>query len=342
MTVGRGRARAGIREVAAAAGVSDSTVSNVINNPQIVSARTRQRVEAAMEQTGFVRNRAASQLRGAPSSVVGCVVLDSANTFFAEVARGIEDRLAEAGCMQTVCSTDLHVSREHVYLQMLEEQGVRGIIVDPVNPELDELVALSRRGTPVVLLDRPRGAADLCGATVDHIRGGQLATEHLLSLGHRRIVLLRGAITVSTISDRGEGARRACLEMGLDPADTLVGLRLSPLAVIDGADAAVDHILAIRPTPTAILCCNDSTAVGVLRGLRRSGVRVPDEMSVVGYDDVSFASELSPALTTVRQPTYALGRAAAELLLAEDEPAHAHEELVFAPKLIVRDSTAHA
>lgn len=145
--------RASIRQVAQAAGVSMSTVSNVLNNPHVVLAETRRRVEDAMLAVGYVRNGAARQLRGAPSTVVGCVLLDSANPFFAEVARGMEDRLAEAGCMAIVCSTDVRVERETQYLHMLEELGVRGVLLAPVSSRLDTAVAVAGRGTPVVLVD---------------------------------------------------------------------------------------------------------------------------------------------------------------------------------------------
>lgn len=332
--------RAGIREVAAAAGVSESTVSNVLNNPQVVKPETRERVEQAFTQVGFVRNRAAGQLRGAPSAVVGCVLLDAANTFYAEVARGVENRLTEAGCLHLLCSTDVNADRERRYLRMLEEQGVRAVIVNPVVQELDELVALTRRGTPVVLLDHPQSGADLCAVTVDNVAGGQLAAEHLLNLGHRRIVFLRPSVLVSTIRQRREGAELACVSAGTDPRRVLVDVRVPPARVDAVDDAVIAHILAIRPQPTAVLCFNDFVAVSLLRGLRRRGLAVPQDMSVVGYDDVHFASELFPALTTVRQPTYDLGRSAAELALSEHEPRHSHRELVFRLQLMSRESTA--
>ncbi len=322
------------------AGVSTSTVSNVLNNPDVVSSATRHRVEEAMVQVGYVRNSAARQLRGAPSVIVGCVLLDSANPFFAEVARGMEDRLAEAGCMPIVCSTDIRLGREARYLRMLEELGVRGVLLSPVGSRLDAAVELARRGTPVVLVDHPRAGLPLCAAAVDNMRGGELAVEHLLARGHRRIAFIRCAAEVRTVDDRGEGIRHALRTAGLDIARTLVEVRTPQPAGLDEADRAVDAVLAAVPRPTAIICFNDMAAVGVMRGLRRHSVVVPDEISIVGYDNVIFASQLSPALTTVRQPTHRLGRAAAELLLAEAEPGHRHREIRFTPELVVRASTA--
>lgn len=331
--------RASIRQVAAAAGVSTSTVSNVLNNPDLVSAGTRRRVEDAMAEVGYVRNSAARQLRGAPSAVVGCVLLDSANPFFAEVARGMEDRLAEAGCMPIVCSTDVSLAREERYLRSLEELGVRGVLVSPVGSRLDGAVGLARRGTPVVLVDHPRAGAPVCAVAVDGVRGGELAAGHLVSRGHGRIAFIRCAADLRTVDDRAEGIRRGLRTAGLAVSRALVEVRAPQPAGPDEADAAVDEVLAATPRPTAIICFNDMAAVGVLRGLRRHGLAVPEDVSLVGYDDVVFASQLSPALTTVRQPTHQLGRAAAELLLAEAEPGHRHQEIRFTPELVVRAST---
>jgi len=331
--------RSGMRQVAAAAGVSVSTVSNVLNNPDRVATDTRRRVEDAMDRVGFVRNRAARQLRGMPSAVVGCVLLDSANLFFAETARGIEDRLAEAGCMLVVCSTDVRAERERDYLRMLEEHGVRGILVSPVSTRLDELTRLGQRGTPVVLLDHPQAGLDLCAASVDNVRGGQLAVEHLLSLGHRRIADVRAAFDVRSLADRGRGAVDGVVAAGLDPAEVLTTVRVAAPTSDRSVAEAVDRVLALDPRPTAVLCFNDDTALRVVRALHQRGIGVPDGMSVIGYDDVRFAAELAPPLTTIRQPTYRLGRAAAELLLAEADGGHLHQEVLFRPELIVRGST---
>jgi LacI family transcriptional regulator len=317
-----------------------STVSNVLNNPRVVSEPTRNRVENAMVTVGYVRNNAARQLRGAPSMTAGCVLLDGANPFFAEVARGMEDRLAEAGCMLVVCSTDVRAERETRYLHMLEELGVRGIMLSPVDSDLDAAVALVRRGTPVVLVDHPRGRMPLCAAAVDDVRGGELAAEHLVGLGHRRIALLRPEVDVRSVVDRAAGLRRGLVAARLDVSAALVEVAVPPPASVAEAETAVTRVLAATPRPTAVVCFNDMAAVGVMRGLRAAGVAVPERMSVVGYDDLVFVGQLSPPLTTIRQPTYELGRAAAELLLAEGRPGHRHRESRFTPELVARRSTA--
>jgi DNA-binding LacI/PurR family transcriptional regulator len=333
--------RAGMREVARLAGVSVSTVANVLSRPSIVAPATRHRVEQAIRGVGYVRNGPARQLRGLPSPIVGSIILDLANPFYAEVNRGIEDRLTEAGCLVLACSTDLRAAKEKQILGLLEEQAVRGIIISPVGPDLVPLLELSRRGTPVVLIDHPRGRLDLCAVAVDDLLGGQLAGEHLVSLGHRRIAYLRGTVDAATVGQRREGVRRALAAAGLDPARALldIGTPIHPPPLVDAGAAAVTQILAATPRPTAVVCLNDSAALGVLRGLAAAGLRVPADISVMGYDDLQFAARLAPALTTVDQPTYLLGHAAADLLLDEARPEHVHRETRFQPALVVRDST---
>jgi LacI family transcriptional regulator len=331
-----------MREVARAAGVSVSTVANVLSRPAIVAPETRRRVEEAIEGVGYVPNGPARQLRGLPSPIVGSVILDLANPFYAELNRGIEDRLAEEGCLILACSTDLRPAKEKQLLNLLQGQAVRGIIISPVGSDLAPVLQLSRRGTPVVLIDHPRGPLDLCAVTVDDVLGGQLAAEHLVSLGHRRIAYLGAAVNPAPVAGRRKGVRLALAATGLDPDQALldIRMRLRPPPLVDAAAAAVEQILAAIPPPTAVVCVNDMAALGLLDGLHAAGVRVPADISVVGYDDLPFARLLDPPLTTVNQPKYQLGHTAAELLLDEARPDHAHREIQFQPSLVVRSSTA--
>ncbi|WP_220131186.1 LacI family DNA-binding transcriptional regulator [Streptomyces sp. PT12] len=331
--------RAGIRQVAELAGVSMSTVSNVLNNPQLVASATRGRVRDAMERVGYVRNGAARRLRGAPSPVVGCVLLDTSNAHFAAVARGIEDRLAEDGCLLVQCSTDMRGEREARYLRLLEEQGVRGVIISPVAASLPELVRLGQRGTPVVLLDHPGDGAELCAVTVDDAAGGALAARHLLAAGQREVAFVRCGPPLRSLAERLAGVRAAFAEAGLDPGARVTEIAVRATTAAGVAAEAIPRILALTPRPDAVICGNDAAALGVYRGLREHGVAVPDDIGVVGYDDVDFAAELSPALTTVRQPAYDVGRAAADLLLRSPGGGHRHERVSFAPALVERGST---
>jgi LacI family transcriptional regulator len=221
---------------------------------------------------------------------------------------------------------------------------VRGVIISPIGPDHTVLLEMSQRGTPVVLVDHPRERLDLCAVAVDDVLGGRLAAEHLISLGHRRIVYLGGTFEPGTVIRRREGVHQAVCAAGLDPGEVIVDLRvpIHPPPLVEAAAAAVEQILAAEPLPTAVLCLNDTAALGVLHGLHVAGVRVPDDISVVGYDDLPFTAGLAPALTTVNQPKYQLGRAAADLLLDEAKPGHAHREIRFRPTLVIRSSTGPA
>ncbi len=339
---GAGRpARGGMRQVAQLAGVSVSTVANVLNNPGLVAEDTRQRVLEVMARVGFVRSGPARQLRGLPSRLVGVVTLDQGNPFYAALNRGIEDGLADAGCVTLTCSTDVRADKETSLLRILEEQAVRGILITPTSHNLTAILQVSGRGTPVVLVDGPNGCHATCAVTIDHRRGGELVGAHLVALGHRRLAYVRTASDPVPATDRLDGFHAALRAGGLDPATAVVDVRISPASrLVEDADLIVDELLDRPDPPTAIACVNDLAALGVMRGLARRGRRVPDDVSVVGYDDLDFAALLHPALTSVRTPVRELGRVAAQMLLDEGGDGHRHTEVRFAPALAVRDSSA--
>jgi LacI family transcriptional regulator len=355
---------AGMKDVASLAGVAVGTVSNVLNHPDLVRPLTRARVEAAMEELGFIPNGSARQLRAGRSRCLGLVVLDVTNPFFTEVARGVEDYAQAAGYAVILCNSDEADDKERRYLRVLEEQRVRGILITPVHGRAPELRRIRDRGTPVVLLDRP-GSAGQCSVAVDDRRGGEIAVSHLLDLGHRRIALVNGPLAIRQCADRRRGALRAVERAGLDPAAVLTEVTVPAMNARAGAVAA-DELLGpglastglastglastglastgLAPAgrkPTAVFCTNDMLALGLLRRLGQAGVGVPGDLAVVGYDDIEFAADAAVPLTSVRQPKYQLGRAAAELLLDEaDRPEeHEHRRFVFKPELVARASS---
>ena len=331
--------RVTIREVANLAQVSLGTVSNVLNNPTVVAPTTRKRVLDAIDSTRFVRNTAAHQLRAGKSRTIGVVLLDIANPFFTEIVRGAEHVLREQDYVLMLCSTDESAKREQRYFRVLEEHRVDGILVCPVDSDLESAVALVARGIPTVLLDRDGSSHGLCSAAVDDIRGAELAADHLFDLGHQAIALVNGPATIRQCIDRKEGARRSVKRARCYRSASLQEIVVGALT-IDQGEGAVAALLAAEPRPSAVMCANDLLAFGVLRGLAAAGVGVPEEMAVVGYDDVVFASMLSPSLSSVRQPKYELGVAAAELLLEEVTGApHEHRAIRFEPELVVRASS---
>ncbi|MDD7939076.1 LacI family DNA-binding transcriptional regulator [Actinomycetospora lutea] len=330
-----------MKEVAAHAGVSLGTVSNVLNRPERVAAATRSRVEAAITALGFVRNESARHLRSGRSRTLAFVVLDAANPFFTDVAAGVQ-RSADAADLATyLCDCGGDPDRQARYLDLLAEQRVQGVLVTPVDPTDPRLEQLPRRGTPVVLVDRGAGPTH-CSVTVDDVTGGALAVDHLLELGHERIAVVGGPTSLGQVADRITGARSALERVGRDPAD-LVVVETTGLTVAEGRRAG-DRLAGLpsRRRPTAVFCANDLLALGLLQRSVGRGLRVPHDLAIVGYDDIEFAEAAAVPLTSVAQPRELLGRTAVDLLLAEvgAGPEHEHRRVVFAPELVVRSSTA--
>jgi LacI family transcriptional regulator len=331
---------ADIRRVAELAGVSLGTVSNVLNRPHLVSAHTRLRVEQAIIETGFVRNGSARQLRAGHSPLIGLMVLDVSNPFFTEVARGVEDAANAAGSIVILCNSDDSLAKEQRYLQLLEEQRVQGILITPVSSSAASVQHLRRRGIAVVLLDHPGRSPDICSVAVDNVLGGELAAMHLLAQGHRRIGFLHGPPTIRQIAERQHGVLRAVRRFGLSPQTALLNITLPGQNTLEG-EAGVSLLLASEPRPTGVVCANDLLALGLMRGLAKQGIRIPQDVAVVGYDDVDFANVLSPPLTTIRQPKYESGYKAMQLLLEETQHSHqhTHQQVMFQPELLVRESS---
>jgi LacI family transcriptional regulator, galactose operon repressor len=329
-----------VKDVAARAGVSLGTVSNVLNRPERVSAGTRQRVEQAMAELGFVRNEFARQLRMGTSSTLAYVMLDATNPFFTDVAQGIEDAAMADELSLFICNSAGTEVREQAHLEHLQQQRVQGILITPVDPESDFLAAVVRRGTPLVIVDRTRGADAFCTVAVDDVLGGRLAVEHLVELGHERVAFVGGPTTIGQVRDRLEGARAAWAEAGRDP-EGLVHLTTQALTVAEGREAG-DRLAGHprRRRPTAAFCANDLLALGLLQQTIGSGGEVPADLAIVGYDDIDFAAAAAVPLSSVRQPRQELGARAAELVLDEaTDPDHRHQQVVFQPELVVRAST---
>jgi LacI family transcriptional regulator len=329
-----------IREVAETANVSLGTVSNVLNRPHLVAEDTLARVVKVIEQLGFVRSSAAHQMRGGNSRCFGAVVLDAASTSATETIRGLADAVHEQGCAVVVCSTDGSPEREARYLRLLEEQRVQGIVITPATRNVSHLYTLRDRGTVVVLLDRNGQNGELCSVSVDHAGGGELTARHLFDLGHTRIAFINGPLHLAQCQARRRGMRRAARMAGLDADESVLEYTIDPLTAFGQVEPIVDSFLELDERPTAAVCVNDQVALTVLRFLAERGIRVPRDISVVGYDDVEFAAMLSPSLTSIRLPKYELGRAAAELLIAETaDPHHRHTDICFDAELIARQST---
>lgn len=335
-----------MRDVAARAQVSVGTVSNVLNNPDRVVPETRDRVEAAMRFLDFVPSRAAGQLRSRRSELIGVVIPDVGNPFWASVLRGIETVADGSGLSMVVGSTHQDPDRQLHLLRVMESQGVDGLVIAPVADPGDGWATTQKRRFGVVALER-QAASEGAWVSLDNVEGGRLAMAHLLDQGHTRIALVNGPSSVSWCAERREGAARAVLQSGLDPARVLVDVNVDDLTVEQGAAAVRPLFRHARAVPgdqrvSAVMCVNDLLALGALLAMREQGIRVPDDIALVGYDDADFGPALDPPLTTVRQPGFEMGAAAARLLLV-GTPGHAPGDHVeFQPELIVRRSSVRA
>jgi Transcriptional regulators len=327
-----------VREVAALAGVSVGTVSNVLNRPQKVAEATVDRVRAAIDELGFVRNDAARQLRAGRSRAIGLVILDVANPFFADMARGAEDAAAAAGLSIILGNSDEKAEREATYLDLFEEQRMHGVLISPFGEITDRLAALRARGIPSVLVDRTSVDRSFSSVSVDDVEGGRLAAAHLLEQGRRRLAFVGGPMQIRQVSDRLRGARSA-VECVSDASLELIGI--DALTVAQG-HAAGGRIASRRSPerPDALFAANDLVAMGLLQALMNGGIAVPRDVAIIGYDDIAFASAAVVPLSSIRQPSALIGRTAVEILLDEAQNSElAPRHVVFQPELVEREST---
>ncbi len=327
------------RDIAAAAGVSQATVSNVLNRPEIVAEETRERVHAAIRQMNFVVNDSARTLRAGRSRTIGVIALDLTNPFWGEVTRGVSDAAAARGYTVLLGSSGETAAGEENLLRTFEEHRVNGVLVSAVDMQSAAIHSLNRHGITVVLLDEPDITGRYSSVSLDQAAGARLIGEHLLTEGHRRIGFLNVSHEIWWSRERLRGLREAVLAASQDPREVIIELTIATMTA-QAAEPAVSELLSRAPDVTAVVCVNDMAALGVLKRLRDLRLAVPGDMSVVGFDDSYFAALLSPALTTVRQQPYLLGKTAAGLII-DHNPAKPTETVVYQPKLVVRESTCH-
>ncbi|AIY02697.1 Transcriptional regulator, LacI family [Arthrobacter sp. PAMC 25486] len=331
---------ASIKDVANHAGVAVGTVSNVLNYPERVASKTRDRVQTSIAELGFVRNDVARQLRAGHSRTIGLVVLDIGNPFFSSVARAAEDAAAEGGSAVVLGNSGHDARRELHYIDLFEEQRVQGVLISPVTENSKRLAALTARGTKVVLVDSPSSEGEFSSVSVDDVSGGYMATKHLLDIGRRKIAFVAGPQQFHQVTDRLSGAMRAVTEV---PGATLEVLQAADLTVLAGrgiGDSLVERERSLLPD--GLFCANDLLALGVMQSLTvLHTLRIPQDVALVGYDDIDFAASAVVPLSSIRQPTALIGRTAVELLTEQlGDPSAPPRSIVFKPELVIRESTA--
>ncbi len=328
-----------IREVAARAGVSTMTVSRVINKSGYVSPETRGRVEATIAKMGYVPNTLARSLRFKQTKTIALVLSDITNPFFTTIARGTEDIANRNGFNVIFCNTDESEDKQAEYLTILVQKQEDGVLLVPAASTEEPVAFLRSRGVPVVVLDRSVPECRNDGVRGDSEQGAYDLVRLLLDLGHRRIAILSGPPEVSTAADRVAGYRRALAEAGLDGDPALI---LHGIFRQEGGHQMTQQALALTPRPTALFAANNFIAIGAYRALQEAGLRVPEEMALVAFDDLPPAFVLEPFLTVASQPAYEMGQRATELLLARLAARTAAEdcqEIVLPVEIIVRRSS---
>ncbi len=325
-----------VRDVAREAGVSPATVSNVLNYPHRVKPAKLAAVQDAIQKLDYVPSESARHLRSGRSHTIGLLLLDAWNPSFGDMARGVEDVLTQDNWTLIIGNSDRSVEREKTYLSVFEERQVAGIIFVPKDPSKFTNGNVLVSPVPVVAMDATFPQDAIPSVSIDDVAGGESAMQHLLDLGHRDVVFIGDPAEADPIQDRLDGVKRAINSGGAGINFEVVK---SPLSIEGGVQAA-EGLLKRKELPTAIIAAIDLIALGAIQKFQNVGVKIPEQLSICGYDDMSFSSRLAPPLTTVHRPHYDMGRVAAQLLTAvinDPDSQTASQRLV--PSLAIRSST---
>jgi LacI family transcriptional regulator len=323
-------------DVAREAGVSLMTVSRAINGKDGVSDTTRERIQTIIDRLGYRPSEIARSLVTDRTGTIGLVVIDNSNPFFSEVARGVEHEAYARGYNVFLCNTEEDIEREQTILRSLEEKRVDGIIL--CSPRLDEnaLCYALKRHSAVVLINRRVDEPRFGMLAMNDERGGQMAAAHLLSRGHRAIGFLTGPERSYSGQMRAKGYRSTLIEAGITPCSKW---ERHCLPVVESGREAAYDLLSSQPEISALFCYNDLSAVGALQACADLGRHVPDDLAIVGFDDIALASLVTPPLTTCRIPMYDLGNQAMRLLLEYIKGCGGNcTDIVIEPELIIRES----
>jgi LacI family transcriptional regulator len=330
-----------IKDVARRANVSISTVSHVVNSTRFVSNSARMQVEAAIRDLDYVPSAVARSLKSNSTKTLGMLIPNCTNPYFAEIVRSVEDHCFGAGYTLILCNTDDEPRRQNVYLQVLSEKRIDGLIIISTGNDKELLSLVDGLTIPTVLLDREisHGQCDLVETA--HMQGAMMATEHLLSLGHRRIACIGGPADLNSSAQRIQGWLKALQAAGL--AEDASELVWNSNFTSQGGFDTMKKVLASALKPTAVFVCNDLMGIGALSAAHEVGVQIPRDLSVVGFDDIELAHFTSPPLTTVAQPKQKMGVMAVDMLLERiQSKREGSKQVLLQPTLVVRASSGVA
>jgi len=325
-----------IYDVAEEANVSIATVSKVINNKGRISESTRKRVLEVMKKLDYHPSFVASALTGKRTETLGLLIPDISNPFFSEISRTIEDRAYEQGKSVIMCNTDNNYEKEAMYVELLQRKEIDGLIITSGFQNKQLLQQLIQNDLPVVMLAHDDPSLDISVVSVDDFKGGFIATWHLLSKGHQNIAIIAEKVRSSKM--RIYGYQEAHDSENVEVNESNI---LKVTASITNGQKVTKKLLERDTPPTAIFACNDLIAIGVLKAARDKGLSIPEDLSVVGFDNTILATTTVPALTTVAQPINEMGRKIVDIVIQKIEKVNEVEERVlFLPELIERGTTA--
>lgn len=327
-----------IKDIAEAAGVSHSTVSRALSDSPLVKEETKERIRRLAEEMEYFPSAIARSLVTKRTYTLGLVVTTIADPFVAEVARGIEEVALDNNYSILLCQSQAEPHREMAAVRVLREKRVDAIIITASRVGNLYISLLEKVGVPIVLINNQQSESYVYSIATDNVQGGELAVRYLLDLGHRRIGYIAGPEGVSSSADRLKGCKKAIQERGLEMDPALIA---PGNGKTEGGREGARYILSQPNPPTAIFCYNDMTAIGAIHAAKEMGYRVPEDVSIMGYDDIALAAYVDPPLTTIAQQKYEMGHRAAKMALALIEGRKIRAKDVLLPgRLVVRSSCA--
>lgn len=326
-----------IKDVAKHAGVSSATVSRVLTGKDVVKESTRAKVLKAVEVLDYRPSRVARSLRVMSSQIIGLIISDIQNPFFTSLVRAVEDIAQANNYALLLCNSDENLDKETLYIDLMLAEQVAGVIITPTDEQNNPCQRLLDASVPLVSIDRRVFGCNIDTVLVDNIRGAYELTEHLINCGHKRIGAVLGSTHITTGRERLEGYRKALQAHNIPFSPELV---LVGMPKIDVGKRLTRDLLDLQTPPTAIFTGNNLLSIGALTIINERSLNIPDEIAVVGFDNPEWTELIKPRLTVVAQPTYELGRKAAELILKRiAEPDRPAEIIILDPEIMIRDST---
>lgn len=327
-----------LKDVANKAGVAQVTVSRVLNGSENVRPKTRKKVEKAIKSLGYTRNRAAKRLatKKGKTQMMGLLVPDIQNPFYVEVVRGVEEYALDNNYTVLICNFAQDEKRAKLYLDIMRSEGIDGLIAAPVEEWVKEISDLVRSGLPIVFIDRDLDGIETDSIVVNNKKGAFEAIEMLIKLGHSRIGFVGGKPQIPTTAERLQGYESALREAAIDKDDSLIKFGDSKHK---SGKKLTDELLNLEKPPTALFTGNNLITLGALEAINTRGLKIPEDLAIVGFDDMFWSISLNPPLTAVSQPAYEIGRRAVEMLLQRiDKPDRAPAKVILNTKLMIRES----